>query len=63
MTTKMRPEIVKDKHLTYLDNLQESGVTNMFGATSYIQIQFGLPKKESKDILVYWMETFGNEDR
>jgi predicted mannosyl-3-phosphoglycerate phosphatase (HAD superfamily) len=63
MTTKMRPEIVNDEHLTYLDGLRESGVTNMMGATQYVQIQFGLPKGEARDILVYWMETFGNEDR
>ena len=63
MTVKMRPETVTDEHLIYLDDLRESGVTNMFGATSYVASHFGLPKDEAKDILVYWMESFEREDR
>ena len=58
-----RPEIVKDKHLVYLDDLRESGITNMFGAGSYLEGAFGLTRKEASTILVYWMESFGNPDR
>ena len=30
----------------YLDNLRESGVTNMFGAGIYLQEEFGLGKEK-----------------
>jgi len=46
------------KYYIYLDHLRESGVTNMFGAAPYIQSAFNLSKKEARDILADWMETF-----
>lgn len=58
-----RPEMITDEHLTYLDNLRESGVTNMFGAGSYVQSEFALSSQEAQHILSYWMETFGEDDR
>jgi hypothetical protein len=58
-----RPKIVEDRHLVYLDAVRESGVTNMFGASSHIQTRFGLPYKDARDVLVYWMRTFGKENR
>ena len=58
-----RPDYIKDKHLNYLDAVRDSGVTNMFGATSYVQTRFGLPEDKARDILVYWMDTFGRDDR
>lgn len=54
-----RPTSVKDEHLTYLDNLRETGVTNMFGAAPYIKEEFGVDTKTAGEILVYWMQTFG----
>mgnify|MGYP001611742202 CR=1 FL=1 len=53
-----RPKIVADEHLEYLDELRESGETNMFGARPYLQNEFGLDKDEAKQILRYWMESF-----
>ena len=59
-----RPEFVLDEQLEYLDNLRESGETNMFGATPYLVDEFPeLSKQEARKILTYWMETFGNESR
>ena len=58
-----RPENVTDDHLDYLDNLRESGVTNMFGAGEYLEEEFSLDKKEAKEILLYWMASFGKDDR
>ena len=43
----------------YLDNLRESGKTNMFGAGSWIQEAFGITKYDANRFLVKWMETFG----
>lgn len=60
----MTKEIIKpakctDEHLNYLAELRESGVTNMFGAASYLYEEFSdLSEQDSKDILVYWMKTF-----
>jgi len=43
----------------FLDTLRESGVTNMWGATPYIEQRFGVNYEEAKQFLVTWMETFG----
>ena len=53
-----RPDIVKDEYLAYLDDLRDAGATNMFGAGSYLQEEFGLEKRDARTILYYWMETF-----
>jgi hypothetical protein len=53
-----RPEGVDDEHLTYLDNLRESGVTNMYGAGIYLTNYFGFTRREASIILQYWMESF-----
>ena len=62
MTTKNaieRPDIVQDDHLTYLDDLRESGATNMLGARSYILAVFpDLSKSEAGTVLGYWIESF-----
>ena len=51
------------KQLDFLDILRESGITNMFGAVPFLQQRFPeLTKKRAKDILIYWMETFGERD-
>lgn len=63
MNKKERPEIVTDDHLVYLDELRESGETNMFGAGEYIQDYFDVSKNDANTILIYWMQTFGKEDR
>lgn len=57
--SKDRPEMVTNEHLKYLDNLRESGETNMFGAGSYIEDEFGVDKQDARIILTYWMESFG----
>lgn len=59
-----RPDFVTDEHLEYLDDLRESGVTNMFGARQYVQGAFPeLSEKEAGAVLGYWMKTFGNPSR
>lgn len=60
----MRPEIVLDEHLKFLDALRESGVTNMFGARPYLRDRFPyLTKEAAGKVLSYWMASFGREDR
>ena len=59
-----RPDIVDDEHLIYLDELRESGETNMFGARKYLNRNFSeLSGKEGNSILKYWMKTFGDKTR
>ena len=54
-----RPSCVLEAHLDYLDDLRESGETNMFGARPYLQAAFpGLPDAEASAITTYWMRSF-----
>ena len=41
----------------FLENLRDSGVTNMFGATPYIQEEFSLDKKTASNLLVTWIKS------
>lgn len=59
-----KPKFVKEKHLKYLDDLRESGQTNMYGAGTYLMTAFPeLTKKEARGILTYWMKTFGERHK
>lgn len=48
----------KTEVFEYLDILRESGATNMFGAGPYVQDEFGVNKKEAKELVLEWMQTF-----
>jgi len=48
---------VKDMH-SFLNDLRDSGVTNMFGAAPYLQNEFGLDKREARQVLANWMQSF-----
>lgn len=54
MLTEAKKEVFE-----YLDELRESGITNMFGAGSYIQQEFSVTKREARTLPIEWMETFG----
>ncbi len=43
----------------FLDELRESGETNMYGAVPYIVAAFDITKYDAQRHLVKWMETFG----
>ena len=59
-----RPEFVTDKILEFLDDLRESGETNMYGARPYVLRDFPeLTKREAGKVLSYWMKTFGDAER
>jgi hypothetical protein len=49
---------IEEEYLTFLDELRESGITNMLGAAPFIEEEFGLNHDRSVEILVYWMRTF-----
>ena len=48
----------QEKINIFLDQLQKSGVTNMFGAGPYISEAFGMSKQEARQYLKVWMETY-----
>ena len=45
----------------YLNELRESGVTNMLGARPYIERQFGYDKVEAGRLMKVWMENFNDD--
>ena len=47
-----------ERYFAYLIKLRDSGATNMYGATPYLQKEFGLTYKEAAYILIKWMESF-----
>ena len=54
----MTEKINQDDVNIYLDELRDSGITNMFGAGSYVQKEFGININEAHDYLSEWMKTF-----
>tara|TARA_B100000767_G_scaffold275340_1_gene311832 strand:- start:695 stop:1708 length:1014 start_codon:yes stop_codon:yes gene_type:complete len=55
-------EGVEKSMFTFLNDLRDSGITNMFGAGSYLEDEFGLDKREAREILAKWMRSF-EEDK
>ena len=51
-------ENYEDAAFEFLDELRESGVTNMAGAGPYLQREFGFTRKDARKLLRKWMETF-----
>ncbi len=46
---------IQKETFTYLDELKDSGVVNMFGATDHIINRFGYTREQSKQLLAEWM--------
>lgn len=46
-------------YFTYLDGLRESGVTNMWGASTYLEKKFHIGNALSLKVHGLWMESFG----
>ena len=55
-TTQQEKEV-----MSYLNDLRDSGVTNMFGAAPYVEDEFGIDKREARRILQLWMQNFNEE--
>ena len=54
----MSKVVDQDKVFHFLDDLRESGDTNMWGAGSYVQAEFDVDKNAARDLVLEWMETF-----
>ena len=64
MTTKeIADEITQEMKnvFLYLNELKDSGKTNMFGATPYIVNEFNMDKQTAANYLILWMQSFKNE--
>ena len=46
---------MKDKIFKYLDELRDSNITNMYGATPFIQAKFDLEKSRARNYLTDWI--------
>lgn len=51
-----------NKYWIFLENLRRSGKTNMFGASPYLMVEFGLTHKEAFEILMDWMKNYKGAD-
>ena len=52
-------DLPKEEHVfEFLDDLRESGVTNMYGASPYIREAFDVTRYEANRLLTKWMETY-----
>jgi hypothetical protein len=59
-TTELEKEV-----LEYLNELRDSGATNMFGAGPYVEQMFNIARKEARTLVQLWMGNFnadGNYD-
>lgn len=53
-----------EKYFIFLDDLRESGVTNMFGARPYLMEEFSkLTDAQAREILSQWMKTFSERHK
>tara|TARA_R100001244_G_C5107288_1_gene120270 strand:- start:147 stop:356 length:210 start_codon:yes stop_codon:yes gene_type:complete len=49
---------IKEDVFEYLEELRESGETNMFGATTYVMETFEISKVMAIKFVSAWMETY-----
>ncbi|HET6203917.1 MAG TPA: hypothetical protein VFI25_14090 [Planctomycetota bacterium] len=62
MDANERKAEATEEHLRYLDELRESGATNMFGPGPCLEETFGLDPKAAREILGCWTRTFSARD-
>ena len=54
----MTTETDYTEYFEFLEDLKDSGVTNMFGAGPYLQDEYGITKYEANRILTAWMNSY-----
>lgn len=52
------PNNKDDIYFEYLDDLRDSGATNMYAAVPYLMDAYDLPKQEAINVLVRWVKTY-----
>ena len=54
----------KKQYFEFLNDLRESGTTNMFGAPSHLENEFlELNRQEAKEVFYEWIEYFDDQDQ
>ena len=46
------------EYFIYLNELRESGLTNMYGAAPYLKEEFTLGTRGARKVLMHWMDSF-----
>lgn len=55
----MNEELKKyEKEFNFLEQLRQSGITNMFGASPYLAKRFCIPEADARNILSLWMKNY-----
>jgi hypothetical protein len=54
----MMDKFTRNEVFLYLEELRASGVTNMWGATPYLERHFELDKKTAKEWLLKWIKSY-----
>ena len=56
-------DLPNEEHVfEFLNDLRESGVTNMYGASPYIREAFNINRYEANRLLTKWMETYSERN-
>ncbi len=63
MTEQILTDTPNEEIFDYLDDLRESGETNMYGSGPYIQAVFGCTKQEATKLFLAWTEAFAGRER
>ena len=51
-----------NKYWIYLEELRKKGEVNMYSASPYLQVKFGLDKYTANNILADWMKNYNPDD-
>ena len=46
------------EYYLYLEELRQSGITNMYGAAPYLAEEFNLKIRDAREILCNWMNNY-----
>lgn len=58
MSTKEQYD--KKEVFQFLEDLRESGATNMFGAAPYLEDEFGMTRADAREWLREWMGSYSS---
>lgn len=51
-------EQTNQNYFAFLNDLRDSGEINMWGASPYLEAEFGLDRREAKQVFLNWIQSF-----
>lgn len=63
METNAIHNYYKEQYKEFLDDLSDSGETNMLGAGSYLIEEYGLEKQEARRIIAWYLSLYNQYGR